>query len=349
MKIALSLLSEMVSYSPQLLGSVSHGIAILCTIFRLVYRGWTRHLWWEDAWAAFALISDGGGFLACCLALLSKPTAAPPSCLSGMDLDPRLDTFTRLDLRNGFHLGRVVRIIVHPVTFLPHQSRAARMSIIFSIIRIADPSGDKVHKRITRVIAVSFVCMWVALVTYKINICIHYSCKMNQNMALSQLITDVVADASLILAPLQFWRNVRLSRNSKILILSAFGSSLLITMITIPHSIMLFQSITETTLIIAHVKAALSLVVCNLLVIVTLVYRVRWKETLDPDLTFGSPVIFSSVIAAQTPVNAISMVSPSVQEEINNDGRGLSKQKMEDAEERSSTEGWQDTLEDGGQ
>jgi hypothetical protein len=40
-------------------GSISHSIAILSTVFRLVYRGWTHHFWWEDAWAAFALISDG--------------------------------------------------------------------------------------------------------------------------------------------------------------------------------------------------------------------------------------------------------------------------------------------------
>ncbi|OJA16351.1 hypothetical protein AZE42_07820 [Rhizopogon vesiculosus] len=38
---------------------VVHSIAILSTVFRLVYRSWTRHFWWEDRWAAFALILDG--------------------------------------------------------------------------------------------------------------------------------------------------------------------------------------------------------------------------------------------------------------------------------------------------
>lgn len=42
---------------------VLHSIAIICTIFRLMYRGWMRHLWWDDAWAVLALIADGRIFL----------------------------------------------------------------------------------------------------------------------------------------------------------------------------------------------------------------------------------------------------------------------------------------------
>lgn len=189
------------------------------------------------------------------------------------------------------------------------------MSLIFSIIRIANPSGNKNHKRIAYLIAASFMVMWAALVVYKISVCIYYSCRMTKAVALSQLVTDVAADASLIVAPIQFWKDVGLSRSNKILILSAFGSSVLITVITIPHSIMLFHSITETVVIVSHVKAGLSLVICNLLVIVTLVYRVYWKEMLDLDQSFTSPVIFSSVIVTQFSFNTNSRMSPSIQEE----------------------------------
>lgn len=277
--------SPLVSYSPRLVvtGSVSHAIAILCTICRLVYRGWTRQLWWEDAWAAFALMSD-----VICLVWIWTPTSRS------------LPVWT-------------FAVASASVVW------AARMSIIFSIIRITNPSGDKIHKWIAYPIAVSFVCMWAALVAYKISVCIYYLCRMTQAVALSQLITDVIADVSLIGAPLQLWKNVKLSRNSKILILSAFGSSLLITVITILHSTMLFQSTTETTLIIAHVKAALSLVICNFLVIVTLAYRMCWKERLDLDQSFTSPGIFSSVVVTQFPFNPNSRTSPSVQEETNQD------------------------------
>lgn len=268
----------MVSHSPRVVvtGSVSHGIAILCTIFRLLYRCWTRQLWWEDAWAALALSFD-----VICLAWIH--TSFRPTWIFGV-------AFTSVVW-------------------------AARMSLIFSIIRTANSSGDKIHKRITYLIAASFMVMWAALVVYKISVCIYYSCRMTKAVALSQLVTDVAADASLIVAPIQFWKDVGLTRNSKILILSTFGSSVLITVITIPHSIMLFHSITETVIIVAHVKAALSLVICNLLVIVTLVYRVCWKEMLDLDQSFTSPGIFSSVIVTQFPFNTNSRMSPSIQEE----------------------------------
>ncbi|KAG1860163.1 hypothetical protein DFJ58DRAFT_279581 [Suillus subalutaceus] len=257
--------------------SVAHVIAILCTIFRLVYRCWIHHLWWEDAWAAFALISD----VICMLCIWIQTSASFP-----------IWTFSATS-------SSVVW--------------AARMSIIFSIIRIANPSGYNYQKWTTYLIAISFVCMWVAIMIQK-NITCVFVCHTTKSVALLQMITDVIADVSLIAAPLQFWKNVRLSRNSKILIFSTFGASFIISIITITHSTMLFHSASETTLIIAHVKAALSLVICNLLVIVTLVYRVRWKEALDPDETFGSPLVFTSVVAVQTPASAIPMTSHTVHE-----------------------------------
>ncbi|KAG2115627.1 hypothetical protein DEU56DRAFT_174474 [Suillus clintonianus] len=259
-------------------GSVSHGIAILCTIFRLVYRAWTRHLWWEDAWAALALISD----TVCLMWIwIHTPVHFP-----------------------AWTFGVVFASVVW----------AARMSIIFSIIRIAHPSCSKIHKWITYFIAVSFACMWAAMLVQKVKTCI-YACQMTQSVAVSQMITDVIADVSLIVVPVQLWKNVGLSRNGKILILASFGASLLITVIAIPHSIMLFQSTTEATLIIAHVKAALSLVICNVLVIITLAYRVCWKETIDPGQTFESPAIFSSIVGTQFPFSTMSMASLSAQEE----------------------------------
>jgi hypothetical protein len=68
------------------MGSISHSIAILCTIFRLVYRSWTHHFWWEDAWAAFALIADGKYLKYFNVALFSGPTTYP-SRLLDMYLD----------------------------------------------------------------------------------------------------------------------------------------------------------------------------------------------------------------------------------------------------------------------
>ncbi|KAG1779451.1 hypothetical protein EV702DRAFT_102146 [Suillus placidus] len=258
-------------------GSVSHGIAIVCTIFRLVYRGWTRRVWWEDAWAAVSLVSD-------------------VVCLACIWIDPLTDL-----------PSWILAVALTSVLW------AARMSVIFCIIRIANHSGCKVHKRITHLIAVSFACMWVALLVQKVNVCIFQACHMFEPVALSQLI-NVIADCSLVAAPLQLWKNVGLSRGRKILIMSSFGASILITAITIPHSVILFGPSTETTLIFAHVKAAVSLIICNVLVIVTFAYRVLSKETCYLDQSLTSPGMFSSVIMTQFPISTYTRTSFSGQE-----------------------------------
>ncbi|KAG2150572.1 hypothetical protein DEU56DRAFT_35874 [Suillus clintonianus] len=287
-------------------GSVSHTIAILCTIARLIYRTWTRHFWWEDAWAAVALITDA-------------------LCLASIWLDARITSW-------------ILSVTLTSVIW------AARMSIIFSIIRIANHSGCKIYKRITYLIAVSFACMWAALIAQKMSTCKISGCLMPESVALSQLITAVIADVSLVVAPLYLWNNVGLSRSRKILVLSAFGASILITAITIPHSIGLSMGQTATVLTLAHVKAALSLIVCNLLVIVTFLYRMCSKETFDLDQSFTSNQVFTSIILSQVPGSTIAETSLSIQEEEtsrqNNMAQtGATKPKNEDASMRYAEEG----------
>jgi hypothetical protein len=149
------------------------------------------------------------------------------------------------------------------------------MSIIFSVIRIANHSGCKIHKQITYLIAVSFACMWAALIAQKMSVCEVHSCLMPPSVALSQLISqhlfafsvvrmilnfffaaDIIADVSLVAAPLYLWSNVGLSRSRQILVQSAFGASLLITIITILHSVYLTMGHTATTLIFAYFKVS---------------------------------------------------------------------------------------------
>ncbi|KAG1902496.1 uncharacterized protein F5891DRAFT_949128, partial [Suillus fuscotomentosus] len=260
-------------YPLEVTGSVSHGIAIVCTIFRLVYRGWTRHVWWEDAWAAVSLISD-------VLVLACIWIYPSPNCY--------------------FNLRYVVHITAYSSrTVLTDLSRAARMSIIFCIIRITNHSGRKLHRWLAYLIALSFLCMWIALLVQKIDVCRFQACQMSESVALSQLITDVFADFSLVAAPLQIWKNVGLSRGRKILVLSSFGASILITATTIPLSVILFWPLSNTALVFAHVRAAVSLIVCNVLVIVTFTYRVLLRETCDIDQSFTSPGTFSTVILTQ--------------------------------------------------
>ncbi|KAG2078966.1 hypothetical protein BDR04DRAFT_1040729 [Suillus decipiens] len=286
--------------------SVSHSIAILCTIARLFYRAWMCRFWWEDAWAAVALTAD-------------------VLCLACLWLDPWLRSW------------------ILSVTFAS-VPWAARMSIIFSVIRITNYSGCKIHKQITYLIAVSFACMWAALIAQKLSMCELHSCIMPLSVAFSQLITDVIADISLVAAPLYLWKNVGLSRSRQILVQSAFSASLLITTITIPDSIYLSTGHIAAALILAYVKAALSLFICNLLVIVTYLYRICSKETVDLDQSFTSNQVFTSVIQMQVPSGTTPETSLSVQEGTTSRQKtvvptAVTKAKDEDANMRCAEEG----------
>lgn len=171
----------------------------------------------------------------------------------------------------------VVSITAHSVTFLTYWFRAARMSVIFSIIPVATHSRYKIHSQITYLIAVSFACMWAALLAQKITMCEFHSCHMGKSVALSLLISqylcaflgcygpqitritaDIIADVSLVAAPLYLMKNIRLSRSKKLLVQSAFGASLLITVITITHSMLLLLNVYNTvTLMFAHLKVSI--------------------------------------------------------------------------------------------
>jgi len=172
------------------------------------------------------------------------------------------------------------------------------MSVIFSIIPVATHSRYKIHSQITYLIAVSFACMWAALLAQKITMCEFHSCHMGKSVALSLLITDIIADVSLVAAPLYLMKNIRLSRSKKLLVQSAFGASLLITVITITHSMLLLLNVYNTvTLMFAHLKAALSLIVCNVLVIVAFLYRICSNDTaFELDQSTASNGVFTTVI-----------------------------------------------------
>ncbi|KAH7923934.1 hypothetical protein BV22DRAFT_548896 [Leucogyrophana mollusca] len=177
---------------------------------------------------------------------------------------------------------------------------SARLSVIFSVIRIVNPEPGP--QRFARWVAASFGAMWIALASQKLYICYHHACLMGRSVAVSQLITDTVSDIILVAMPFHLLRGVKLSRNRRILLSCTFSASFLITAVTIVHSGLLFGTATFVTTIVAHVKAALSLIVCNLLVIVAFVYRVFHKNgdiDLDHSFVDSEPVHFTTIDLTQ--------------------------------------------------
>ncbi|KAF8433039.1 hypothetical protein L210DRAFT_3557429 [Boletus edulis BED1] len=123
--------------------------------------------------------------------------------------------------------------------------------------------------------------MWAALMGQKIQICITNNCVIASSVGLSQLVTDVISDVSLVILPIYLLQGGKIDRPRRILIYAVFSATLLITVVTILHSVVLFTVQSTGTVVIGHVKVALSLIVCNLLVIVMFVYRVSRRADLD--------------------------------------------------------------------
>ncbi|KAH0834210.1 hypothetical protein J3R83DRAFT_11522 [Lanmaoa asiatica] len=157
----------------------------------------------------------------------------------------------------------------------------ARMSILCSIVRITNPTPKL--RRIAYCIGVMFLAMEAALLAQKIFICVKDLCRITNAVAIAQLVTDVISDIILVAAPVRFLRDVQLPRDRRILIISVFSTSILITGITILHSVLLLDEATNRTVTIGHIKATLALFLCNALVIVMFFYRLRRRSGVDLD------------------------------------------------------------------
>ncbi|KAF8133015.1 hypothetical protein EV363DRAFT_1259574 [Boletus edulis] len=236
--------------------SILYILAIITGTFRTFYRWYISRFWWEDVWATFALLLD-----IICFANVWIPqprdVSAPDALLDGAVASHWMEAIA---LTSGLW--------------------AARMSMISAIIRITSHRVRFRHSAYAT--AVAFGIMWIALLIQKLYICAARSCLMNQHVATSQLVTDVISDVLLMALPLLFLRGVNIEHNQRVLLVSSFASSICITIISIVHSIFLFlPSCTATCIILAHVKTALALIICNLLVIVTFAYRLCRRNDLD--------------------------------------------------------------------
>ncbi|KAG0696933.1 hypothetical protein DFH29DRAFT_767863, partial [Suillus ampliporus] len=223
---------------------IFHGSAITTTIFRLAYRLSTSRFWWEDTWAAIALVFD----IICLFGVWGEGPA--------FDDDPPV-------------YNAMFWLI--PMAF-SSVLWAARMSIIYSILRVADPRHAL--RWIVYGIISCFAIMWTVLIIQKVFLCEYHGCSIGSDVAIADLITDSISDLMLVIMPTYLLRDVGLTSHQRILVTSVFCASLLNTIIAIPLSVFLFVApVSKAALTFAHVKSATSLVIANLLVIVSFVYR----------------------------------------------------------------------------
>jgi hypothetical protein len=69
-----------------------------------------------------------------------------------------------------------------------HVNRAARMSIIYPILRVTDPRGP--IRRIVYAVISSFAVMWTALVIQKVLACVYHGCHIGSDIAVADLVSQ---------------------------------------------------------------------------------------------------------------------------------------------------------------
>ncbi|EIW79582.1 hypothetical protein CONPUDRAFT_106173, partial [Coniophora puteana RWD-64-598 SS2] len=104
-------------------------------------------------------------------------------------------------------------------------------------------------------------------------------CFLGKEVAVAQVITDVLADLFLIIAPVRLVWKVRLSRPQKIRIIAIFCSASATTIVSLCHAYFLLTVGGLKEIMAGIVEMSVSLIVANLNVIVAVVYRISSDNT----------------------------------------------------------------------
>ncbi|KAG2157594.1 uncharacterized protein EDB93DRAFT_1078558, partial [Suillus bovinus] len=225
-------------------------LGVVLTIFRLAYRIWLRRFGFEDAWAGVALL--------CGIAVL-------------------ISTWIYVEAVGE---EEIISFWIYSISF-PSVVWAVRQSILFSILRIVYTT--QYIRRIILGLAVLFLGLWVGLIAQKVfqyrhNIsCYQATGKahalMTRPMHVFELLTDCLSDTILIILPLRLLWSLKLPKRQKRMIFAIFSSNVIVTIISIFRGICQILKYTTVIATTTDFETALSLLVCNLLVVVTFLYR----------------------------------------------------------------------------
>ncbi|KAI0053213.1 hypothetical protein FA95DRAFT_1552711 [Auriscalpium vulgare] len=244
--------------------AVVGAIALCMTIARL----WIRRdrYWWDDAWALFSLLN-----------LFLQTTGVI------------------IHVRDPSKVAKHERITAYYLMAMSFYTViwSARTSILFSIIRI-DP--DPHTRRRLRWVAAAFIgaigffiaqILWVCEPEPKWKDLPSPQCHLTKQVAICQLVSDVISDSLLITLPLRLIHGIRDTRLRR-RVMFIFSTSIVTTVVSLVHAVYIIRSGGKNVLIAAIVELGMSLTVANVPVVVTAFARVVKRDasaagTEDPD------------------------------------------------------------------
>ncbi|KAF9048939.1 hypothetical protein BJ165DRAFT_1071774 [Panaeolus papilionaceus] len=241
-----------------------HGSAFITTVLRLIHRSHIRRLWWDDFWAFCAMICS---VVSIFLFLIMAPT--------------------RHIAGSGLAVSVSNSIMTAILVFYLAALWFARISIAVTIVRLLN-DGTK-FKSTAKCVSILFGLSATLLIILRIVNCGTKVdrppvCQTPLYVARLDLTMDIAADIWLIIAPLVMLCRTNLSQQHRRLISGIFACGTLITVTSVLHIVFLMSNESIMTALTAHVQAGAAVVVCNLLVLVTYVYRKWGPQEVAPTL-----------------------------------------------------------------
>nr|GAT51399.1 predicted protein [Mycena chlorophos] len=155
----------------------------------------------------------------------------------------------------------------------------SRLSILLSIVRI-DPAPERRQR--FYFIAAAFILALLMLLAQLLWVCepepswklaANPQCKLSLQVAVFQLVSDVLADAILLIAPLPLFRHLSdkaLRRKLTII----FSTCIVTTIVSLVHAVLILKNGGTKVVIAALVEDTLSLIVANVPVVITSAFQI---------------------------------------------------------------------------
>lgn len=256
--------------------------AIAITIFRLGIRVRKRQLWWDDFWALMAAI---------CLTIFVAAMELHFTDEGSYSYTTRIAIYYMLD------------------QFFYAVNWCSKLSILLTTMRLCAPGP---FRRWLFRAALSFAVAWLILFAQVFWVCERQpgwkdtpapQCNLGRNVAIAQVITDVVTDAILVAVPLKLVWRVKLTRPQKIRIIAIFSSTSIATAVSLYHSyaILRFGGFQEARA--AVIQDGVSLIVADLGVVVAFFMRISSVD----DSNHSRAVELSHFRATQRTLNPVTV------------------------------------------
>ncbi|KAJ8080209.1 hypothetical protein PM082_017039 [Marasmius tenuissimus] len=252
--------------SGQVVVTASHCFAILLTAYRIFHRARIGRYAWDDIWVTIALVLDVVLLVTSWLMVWLNQTQREKGSISLSD----------------YYLG--LKILWWFVASSFNASVwCCRISLAVSIARFLPPGKTR---KTCIILAVSFFIQCCVFITLKAAMCradfsqpIPLTCIAGPHViGTVGIIMDIVASVVLVLLPAHVLWHMDLSGVKRKLVMSLFAATLLTLVPCLVNTVYAFKFDSFGMAYSSELEAAITLAVCNLLVVVTSFYRYFTRE-----------------------------------------------------------------------